>query len=253
MIGEFDIGTAKEELSDDDFKALEAYLDENLVGRGMWDSPTLPSHEEGRKGRFQKGWSDEDLEEYFDEHFGFEFKRFKTKDSVPPGIWRVHIPMKVGRTQTDYWRKALLKYEGKAGSSRRAQLTLRQTALGQGPTSATKPGKTELVKAMAQMQEENAALIAATTATIQSYQDSRSATSAASTNPRRPKNAASQTRTSLKGSAVSWFQQVENRCAIDDHTHNKDWEMIENEPPRQGRSAITNSEDTAMHSAHRKI
>jgi hypothetical protein len=62
--------------------------------------------------------------------------------------------MKVGRIQADYWRKALLKLEGKAGSSQRAQLTLRQTALGQGPTSTTKAGKTELVKAMDQMQEE---------------------------------------------------------------------------------------------------
>jgi hypothetical protein len=86
MIGEFDIETAKEELSDVDLNALEAYLNDNLVGRGMWDSTTLSSHEEGRKGRFQNGWTEKELEEYFDEHFGFELKRFKTEESVPTGI-----------------------------------------------------------------------------------------------------------------------------------------------------------------------
>ena len=58
MIGQFDIEAARLDLSTEDFDTLESYIDTNLVGRGLWDYTTLPSHEDGRKGRSQNGWSD---------------------------------------------------------------------------------------------------------------------------------------------------------------------------------------------------
>jgi hypothetical protein len=188
MLGRFDIEAARSDLSSEGFNTLENYINANLVGRGLWDYTTLSSHEDGRKGRFQNGWSDADLKAYFDEQYGFDLKRFKTDDSLPTQIWRVHIPAKVGKTQADHWRKTLLRYEGKAGAAQRAQLTHRENALGHALTPTTRAGKTGLAEAMNQLQRANAAQMATATAAIHSYQDRRSETSAASSNQKRPKS-----------------------------------------------------------------
>jgi hypothetical protein len=64
---------------------------------------------------------------------------------------------------------------------------------------------------------------------IQGYQDRINAVSAASENPKRPKNFASQARTSIRQSAAGWLKPNNQACEISDNSHNKDWEIMDQE------------------------
>jgi hypothetical protein len=96
MLGQYDLDTHKADLSPASAEAHESYISLAMVGRGMWDYPTIPSQHQGRRGRFTEDWSNDELRTHFDKHFGFDLDEFK-ENSLPTSILRVFIPSKIGK------------------------------------------------------------------------------------------------------------------------------------------------------------
>jgi hypothetical protein len=81
-LGQYDLEAHIADLSSASAEALESYLSLAFAGRGVWDYTTIPSHRQGRRGRFTEDWSNNDLKKHFDEHFGFDLDEFKD-NSIP--------------------------------------------------------------------------------------------------------------------------------------------------------------------------